>query len=526
MPVLMRGKPFLEPMVFSFKQNDELFHLVLLLSIFLLGFIALIGLHHLFIHLSEQLDSQADNERVRMMLGKSIVHDLTQLEINFYQLVTSANSKGQQFKKIQIKQSINDIKATLNFLKTGGSLTHKLELNLPERDMALQVVHYRPDTQQTFLLEAITLLPQLDNIEQRMKHTEYLLNKRETSQKQQNIAEFFENVKQLKVHIKMTASIFVRSMEITNSLVYAAEENLKQIQKQSKKQKQIYFFLEILLILLVFFAVSASGFVLSRQIYRIHRQLEQTSLQEKMANKSKSVFLANMSHELRTPMNAIIGYSELIEEDLADMPHPTVLNDLHKIKMASKHLLHLINSVLDLSKVEAGKMQVYYEWFDLKNVLNEICEITQPLMRKNHNRFEIHYQAMSEAVYLDLTKFKQILFNLLSNAAKFTENGLIKLTLSDQQEHDGHWLLCAIQDTGIGIAEDKQGELFEVFAQASQSTSRLYGGTGLGLPIARQFAQLMGGNLAVKSQLGQGSVFSLKLPLFQTDRHRAVSANQ
>ena len=511
MPSLMPVKVFLELMDFKlFEDNDELFHLGLLLGIFLLGFLALIGLNHLFISLEDNLDLEADNERVRMILGKSIVHDLTQLKVNFYQLVTSTNENTNTLKQQELHKTVNSIKTTLNFLQKGGTVERQLALNLAERDSATQVLQYHPDNEQVFVVEVITLLPQLNNLEKQVVQIIDLLKLRHIAREKKDTSAFFKEIKKIKLQIKMTSSIFVRSLEIANNLVYYAEKNMSLIQSKSKQQHKNYLIFEVILITLIFVSVSISGFIFARRIYHTHKKLQYTSEQEKLANKSKSIFFANMSHELRTPMNAIIGYTELIEEDISDLGHTDILEDLYKVKVASKYLLQLINSVLDLSKVESGKMQVYYESFKLISTLHDIAELCRPLIDKNNNVFSLSCaNNLPDAVVLDLTKFRQILFNLLSNAAKFTDKGKITLSVYVQKQI----LFCEVADTGIGIDEDKAEALFEVFNQANESTTRIYGGTGLGLPIARQFAQLMKGNLVAENLPERGSVFRLTLPL-------------
>lgn len=247
---------------------------------------------------------------------------------------------------------------------------------------------------------------------------------------------------------------------------------------------------------------------------RIENEIREAKELAEEANQMKSDFLANMSHELRTPLNAIIGYSEILQEDAHDMGQPTFVSDLRKIHSAGKHLLQLINDILDLSKIEAGKMDLYIEEFEVKNLIDDIKTIIQPLMEKNHNRFEIKSELFYKTVRSDVTKLKQILFNLLSNAAKFTRNGLITLTIKnylagDEQER----ILFSVSDTGIGLTQEQIGKLFESFTQADASTTRKYGGTGLGLAISRRFCQMLGGDITVSSVILEGSTFTIDLPV-------------
>jgi PAS domain S-box-containing protein len=230
------------------------------------------------------------------------------------------------------------------------------------------------------------------------------------------------------------------------------------------------------------------------------------------ANQAKSAFLANMSHELRTPMNAIIGYSEMLAEDAEDEENEDVLADLNKIIAAGKHLLTLINDVLDLSKIEAGKMELYTEDFDVSETLNDVTSMAMSLIEKNSNNLATDYGENLGVMHSDKTKFRQNFFNLISNAAKFTENGTITLFAHREARDASDWLVFKVTDTGIGIPEEKLSEIFQEFSQADESTTRDFGGTGLGLALAKRFTEMMGGRIWAESVLGEGSSFIMELP--------------
>jgi signal transduction histidine kinase/DNA-binding response OmpR family regulator len=230
------------------------------------------------------------------------------------------------------------------------------------------------------------------------------------------------------------------------------------------------------------------------------------------ANRAKSTFLANMSHELRTPMNAIIGYSEMLAEEAEDEGFDEMIPDLQKINAAGNHLLALINDILDLSKIEAGRMDLYLESFDVRQMLDEAVDTVSPLIAKNENRLVTEFGEGLGTIRADLTKLRQSLFNLLSNAAKFTEDGTVTLVVNRERRDDGDWITLSVTDTGIGIKVESLQHVFEEFSQADDSTSRDYGGTGLGLPISRRFCRMMGGDISVTSEYGVGSIFTIELP--------------
>jgi signal transduction histidine kinase len=249
-----------------------------------------------------------------------------------------------------------------------------------------------------------------------------------------------------------------------------------------------------------------------RQIQRRDEALIIARDKAEEVSRTKSAFLANMSHELRTPLNAIIGYSEMLQEELSESGQRQQVADLVKIHSAGKHLLGLINDILDLSKIEAGKMAIHAENFEVPMLLQDVVSTIQPLIEKNGNSLALESGTDLGEMHSDVTRIRQVLLNLLSNASKFTSNGKVFLAVRRERVDGADWMVFAVRDSGIGMTPEQVAKLFQPFTQADSSTTRKYGGTGLGLAISRAFCSMMGGEIRVESSWGEGSTFTVRLP--------------
>jgi len=268
----------------------------------------------------------------------------------------------------------------------------------------------------------------------------------------------------------------------------------------------------------------AAQSVLAIQNARLFREIEVKGHQLEMASQHKSQFLSNMSHELRTPLNAIIGVTEMLQEDAVELKRDDEVEPLDRVMNAARHLLALINDILDLSKIEAGRMELHLESFLIAPLIDDVVKTIETLAMKNANRVEVDCSSTIGFMHADQIRVRQALLNLVSNANKFTERGTITLSARRQEEGGHAWITIAVVDTGIGMTSEQMAKLFQDFSQADSSVTRKYGGTGLGLAISRRFCQMMGGDISVESEPGRGSTFTIRLPVNVSDPDAVTTA--
>ncbi|PRP95408.1 Sensory/regulatory protein RpfC [Enhygromyxa salina] len=296
-------------------------------------------------------------------------------------------------------------------------------------------------------------------------------------------------------------------MEQGERLFVAVGRNISERARMEEQRREMFARLDEL--------VATRTAALQREVAeheRTERELSKAMEAAEAASLAKSQFLASMSHELRTPLNAVIGYSEMLIEDAEDGGDASLIPDLERIRGAGKHLLGVINDILDLSKVEAGKIELYIEPISLDELIAEVMATIKPLARANDNALSLSVETTVKTITTDVTRLRQVLFNLLSNACKFTDSGRVELRVRELDVEGEAWIRYEIEDTGVGIDAEQLPKLFKPFTQADASTSRRFGGTGLGLSISDQFAKMLGGGIDVRSEREVGSTFSLWLP--------------
>jgi len=486
-----------------------------LIGIFVLSLMLVVGLKMFFSHLYDELGERSVNERARLFIGEEIVGTLLRIEKDVYQMTTLTHPVAQARLEAHIREHVDKMRHDLDVLKNGGNVRQVVYLNIEGHDQMVRDVDYRPDPEaHGYVMELIEIAPLLDQILDKTSVLRELLDKRTKLRKEKNSQGLFTLEHEIAVYLKHIPPYFFRLNENANRLFFDSSDRLKKLEQQLAKQRERFKTTEMSLIALIIVLAALAGFLFARQINEANRRLrlaldEMRAAKEEAerASRAKTDFVSRMSHELRTPMNAILGFAQLLESEMLTPDHRDYVGEINR---AGVHLLELINKVLDLAKIEAGQMTIEHIPFDLRLMLGEVSAIVSE--RAKAKGLELHFHAAPElpaGIMGDPTRLKQVLINLIGNAEKFTRQG--SLNVSIEPIEDGNRISFSVQDSGIGMDADTLTRLFQPFAQADESMTRKFGGTGLGLKISQDLVRAMGGEIHVESELGKGSRFWFSL---------------
>jgi signal transduction histidine kinase/ActR/RegA family two-component response regulator len=487
----------------------------LLQGVFIIGFLMVFGLEQVFSSLIKELDQVSQNERARLFIGEQILRDIEAIEMNVYRMTIATGNNAHQRFENNINEHTVHLRHSLKVLRDGGMVSRTIYLNLDAADQMVKTVSYQPSQSKSYTMEIIELEPLIDQILEKTPILRELLEARELQRQQAEGGNMILYERQIKTYIKQIPPFFIRLKENANRLSYDTQQRLTEIEADLAAQRVRYEATKLGLMILVIISVILVGLVFARQINSSNRQLTltwQEMLKAKeeadKASKAKSEFVSRMSHELRTPLNAILGFAQLLEMDNLPEHQKT---PVHQINNAGKHLLELINQVLDIAKIEAGKLEIEVLSIDLASLLNDTFAISQERISNKGLSFNLNIDnTLPHYVMGDPTRLRQVLINLIGNAIKFTDTGSITL---NAMPLPNQMVRFEVIDTGIGMGEQAQSRLFKAFAQADDSITRKYGGTGLGLMLCKEIVEALGGQISVVSEVGKGSCFWFELPL-------------
>ncbi|MDP2834609.1 MAG: ATP-binding protein, partial [Pseudomonadota bacterium] len=484
------------------------------------GFLLVVGLKAFFSHLHDELGARSANERARLFIGEEIVRAIQAVEKDVYHMTTLAGEAAQARKAREIRGHVEKLEHDLNVLKVGGTVMREIDLNIEGHDRMVRKVRYQPSADaQGYVMELIEIAPLLRQIDEKSHELRLLLGQRMALRDNQNITGFFALEQQISSFLKHLPPFFLRLNENANRLFFESNEHLNKLENQLARERERYQLMENLLVILVIVLTTVAGVLFANQIRESNRRLrlawvEMRAAKEEAerASRSKSEFVSRMSHELRTPLNAILGFSQLLEGESLKAEQRDFVNEINR---AGVHLLELINQVLDLAKIEAGGMTLENIPFDLMKTVDEVATLVAD--RARAQGLSLRFFASPDLptqVMGDPTRLRQVLINLIGNAVKFTHQGGIDLRVAPTA--DGERIEFSVNDTGIGMDAATLARLFRPFAQADESITRRYGGSGLGLMISRDLVRAMcgtsGGDIEVESTPGQGSRFWFSLP--------------
>lgn len=489
------------------------------LSLFLVGFLLLVGLHGAFMHLERRLHQQIENEHARLFIGELLVDDIRRIESAVYRMATTLGSRAQQRVKENILTHIRTIERNLTILRDGGTAERRIAVNLESHAEIVQTAVYDPHlrNEQRYVLEVIDLSPKLDEIRGKLDELAALLERRAQSRASHDDPGLVELEREIKLFLKKLPPLFRRLTENANRMFYLSQQQVNEKEAAIAAKGRQYRMIEAIMVVTIVIAVLLLGLKFSRQIEDNNRLLANASRRMRVArdeaqraNQAKTDFVSRMSHELRTPLNAVLGFAQLLALE------PGLKSDqqdcVREIDQAGNHLLSMINEILDLARVEAGRLELADAEYSMLEVADEALGLVMARAQDKDIDIRAFVAPATPARFRgDKTRVKQVLVNLLGNAVKFTNTGEVVLTITPQPA--AGVLRVEVRDTGIGFTPETRARLFQPFNQADESISRQYGGTGLGLVIAKELVEAMGGRIDASSEPGEGSTFWFTLPL-------------
>ena len=496
-----------------------------LFGTFIVGIALLVGLKVFFAELYVELEQRGGNERSRLFIGDEIVREIGSIETAVYRLALADNPPALKRARQDIEAQLGKLERDLLVLQHGGTVRREIQLNIEGRDEMVREFPYAPRfDDSSFVMEVIEIAPLLDAIRSKAAGLEELLVRRGRYREEGKRDQLFLIDAEISVFAKNVPPLFFRINENANRLYVDSSERLRRIESALATQREHFRLTEWFLVGLVVLLATVAGWFFVRQTREANDKLRKTWTamrvardEAERASRAKSDFVSRMSHELRTPLNAILGFAQVLDREPLQASH----RDYVRLIMRSgQHLLELVNQVLDLAKIEAGRLTLEAIVFDFRQTIAEVGGIVaQRAADKGLDFIPKVAEDLPSHVIGDPTRLRQVLINLTANAVKFTEAGWVELAIDAQDQR----LLFRIRDTGIGMDEAALGRLFLPFGQGDESITRKYGGTGLGLMIARELVQAMGGEIEVDSKPGAGSCFRFSLPLHLADAPREAA---